>query len=213
LTPLNRWHRSADSTYPNVPDGHSNPQLCIDEALAICARVADLCFTQPLVSESVADSWLGLYSDIETWNLKLPSVMRPMLNSAIGSISYDEGTAKSFPLIMHTSRASFYGCLLYHITCLLLLQCKPRAIRGRVTTQLKTVTWHAVQLCGLSISNNITWSWDPVSVSVILHAGQLLSYTEQQHELLVHLQQLAKLTGWRIHREIRNLAENWQTAS
>jgi hypothetical protein len=74
---------------------------------------------------------------------------------------------------------------------------------------LKTIPWHSVQLCGISKSNRLAWSWDPIVVAALLYAGKFLSYCGQQSEMVQLLQDLSELTGWKTRKEIEKLKEFW----
>jgi hypothetical protein len=100
--------------------------------------------------------------------------------------------------------------LLSHLTHILLIQCKPRQVPSQFAKSLNTAPWHAVQLCGLALSNPILWSWDPIAVASLLLAGSFISYSEQQTELLQHLKQLRMTTGWIFDQEIQDLEVFWK---
>jgi hypothetical protein len=112
-------------------------------------------------------------------------------------------------VFIFTTRISFYNSFLLHITQLLLVLCKPRNIEHGAVTKLKTAPWYAVQICGLSLSNPEIWSWDPLIVAALLFAGSFLSYSEQQLELMEHMEALREMTGWRFEQEIQGLQEFW----
>jgi hypothetical protein len=78
------------------------------------------------------------------------------------------------------------------------------------STCLKTIPWHAVNLCGISKSNRLAYSWDPIVVIALLYAGKSLSYRGQQNEMLQHFKALADLTGWKMRQEIQRLKELWK---
>jgi hypothetical protein len=148
-------------------------------------------------------------------------LLLPLLSSQIGLINILKSTARpsnnnipsEFPLQIHTSRVSFYSSFLQHLISLFLLVSRPRNTGRAMSTKLKTTTWHAVQICGLSISNNVLWSWDPVVVAALLHTGQYLSYGPQQTELLRHLRRMEVTTAWKFGREIGQLQDFWRVSS
>lgn len=72
---------------------------------------------------------------------------------------------------------------------------------------MKTETWHALQICSVSLSNKLLWSWDPAIIATLLHCGRLLSYSAQQEELIEHLQKLQLMTGWKFQRDIDELED------
>lgn len=197
----------------------STPRL--EDALLLCAKMADLAFSHSTESRATFERWSSLYDefqDIE--NSEQSESLLPLLRSQIGSIKFLESgphlssnIPSEFPLQIHTSRVSFYFSFLHHLMSLLLLMSRPRNIDRTTSNKFKTTTWHAVQICGLSISNNILWSWDPVVIAVLLHAGQSLSYGAQQKELLRHLRRLEETTAWKFGSEVDQLEDFWAASS
>jgi hypothetical protein len=169
--------------------------------------------------------------DVERWVLlssMLPTLEKsqsleltlPLLSSPIGKIVFSRSDnvspsrliPASFPISIFTSRSGFYTAFLKHLMQMLLVQCKPRRISTRAAKLVNTAAWHAVQVCGLSLSNSILWSWDPLVVAALLLAGSFVSYSEQQQELMEHLIFLKRMTGWGFDLEIQNLETLWNTA-
>lgn len=196
---------------------HSNSQHsasdCIRQVLILCVQAFNLSTCAQSNSQSTVAIWSRISSELQTWHSSLPSEMRPIFKSGIGRINNTPGTSGAFPLSIHTSQTSLYGSILYHFTNICLLQCVPRRMKQYAAQNLGTVTWHAVQLCGLSVSNEIRWSWDPVTIVTLFQAGMLLSFEDQQVELFHHLSQLTRITGWKFERELQNLSQFWAAAT
>ena len=212
---INLWELSSSRS------GHSaTKEACrLDDALSLCAKMANLAFSSS--AEPASEVWHDLYHQFQ--NLRNPQQQEgllPLLQTQIGRMNFLElGPHSSsanipydFPLQIHTSRAHFYLSFLYHLTSSFFLMSKPRNIDYATNNKLETTTWHAVQICSLSMSNNILWSWDPVVVAALLHSGRSLSYGAQQDELLRHLRLLEETTMWKIGSEIDRL-ENFYKAS
>lgn len=83
----------------------------------------------------------------------------------------------------------------------------PRKIDDRETKELRKDTWHAVQICWLSSSNSILWSWNPVVIAALVYSGPFTTYSGQQHDLLEHLPMLEKASEWILDHKIRKLLE------
>ena len=216
---LKRWHRAVSPTSPPAKAG-SLAVNYLHESLLLCTQVIDLAFSQLSENQAKVDGWTPLCSQLQIVQNSQPrEVLHSLLTSPIGSISFSKpvpsttSLPSSFPLHIHTNRLSFYVAFVNHLTCLLLIRSKPRKVDGKAGKGLRTETWHAVQLCGLSLSNTILWNWDPVIVAALLYAGPLLSYAGQQKELLLHLVVLRKTTGWLIEEEIHRLEEFWKVSS
>lgn len=193
-----------------------------EDALLLCAKIADLTFSQDTETHPAAEIWSSLYTSFQnTRDIRQSESLIPILSSQIGSISIskttptppNESIPSEFPLQIHTSRVSFYSSFLYHLTSILLLMSRPTNIDRSMNSKLKTTTWHAVQISGLSMSNNILWSWDPVVVTALLYTGQSLSYKAQQMELLRHLRRLEETTAWKFGSEVDQLEDFWRSSS
>lgn len=215
LTKVSLWQ---PSLLDSPPSAHS-ATFHLENALLLCAEIADLAFSQSAEGHPTSEIWNSFYTRFQSMRDSPQSeLLVPLLASQIGSINIWETTPhplnhsipSEFPLQIHTSRVSFYSYFLYHLTSLLLLVSQPRNIDRTVSSKLRTTTWHAVQICGLSMSNNVLWSWDPLVVLSLLHAGQSLSYGAQQMELLRHLRRLEETTAWKFGGEVDRLEDFWR---
>jgi hypothetical protein len=169
-----------------------------------------------------SETWKTLYAQFQnSKGSQRSESLSPLLSSQIGSLTSSKPDSQpstanipvEFPLQVHITRVSFYSSFLAHLTSIFLLNSRPSNIDRALANNLKTITWHAVQICGLSMSNNILWSWDPVIVAAILYAGQALSYPAQQIELLRYLRELEETTAWKFSDEVSELQELWRVSS
>lgn len=221
LTQLALWqHPSLESEQSAYSVVQTTSHL--ENALLLCAKIANLAFTPNAESYSTSEIWNGLYAQFQSIQSSQQSdSLLPLLSSQIGSFAFSKPDSQpstayvpsEFPLHIHTSRVSFYSAFLTHFISILLLISRPRNVERTMSSRLKTTTWHAVHVCGLSMSNNILWSTDPVVVAALLHAGPSLSYVAQQIELLRHLRRLEKTTGWKFGGEVVQLEEFWRASS
>lgn len=199
---------------------HSHEITHLRKLLLLCTRVSDLAFLQTTNQSSIIDGWNRLYVELQDLmnNNQSDVPIASLLTSPIGSISSSNSTTSSigiptsFPLHIYTSRLSFYCSFLNHLTCLLLGQSRPHKINDRAAKSLRAAPWLAVQLCGLSLSNTVVWSWDPVVVSALLFAGSFLTYVGQQMELSAYLRRLERMTGWILKQDIQRLEEFWKSS-
>lgn len=219
LANAKQWHQ-AISPSSLATRTHLNEIHHLQHLLLLCAQCTELSFSQPSDNQARIDGWAELYTQLQAWkqNFQSEATITALLTSPIGSMSsYNAsasrtGTPISFPIHIFTSRLSFYCAFLDHLTCLLLIQSRPRQINDTAEKSLKTAPWRAVQLCGLSLSNAVLWSWDPVVVAALIFAGSLLTYAGQQTELSEHLQKLEKMTGWVLKQDIEKLEEFWKVS-
>jgi hypothetical protein len=178
-------------------------------ALVTCAHAVQLAFSNHTHSVPIKDAWLKLHAAAEEWQNNLDVDAQPIL--VIDGVKAANANFSGFPVIILTNRASFYSSFLHHLTCFLLLQIRPHYLRQTQSRILKTIPLHAVYLCGISTSNRLTWSWDPITVTTLLYAGKSLSYIKQQEGLLGHLGLLRNLTGWKMDNEIQKLSSLWKS--
>lgn len=188
------------------------PATEVQDAIILCVEIVNLNFsrtTQPIAKK---EAWLKLHSAVEDWRMYLITGVQPILTIHGVKAAESEHISTSFPVVIYTNRPHFYTSFLFHLSCLLLLQCRPHSLRRAKNTCLKTVSYHAVYLCGVSKSNRLAYSWDPILIAGLLYAGKYLSYCRQQIELLQQLEALAELTGWKMRKEIQRLQEIWKAS-
>jgi hypothetical protein len=185
------------------------PANKVQDAIILCAKAVDLNLSQSIHSIGKMEQWTKLYTATENWQVCLGTGAQPILAINGVKAADSEDILTSFPLVIYTNRVDFYTSFLYHLSCLLLLQSRPHSLRRMKSACLKTIPWHSVQLCGISKSNRLAWSWDPIVVAALLYAGKFLSYCGQQSEMVQLLQDLSELTGWKTRKEIEKLKEFW----
>lgn len=217
-TNLKSWQRPSSPQNPFTE--YSSDYSHLQDCLFLCARVAD--FWQSAGSKNDVDTWAHYKTNLQALEKSSSSEMSmtifssPIghtLSSKPGLVSSTYMIPTSFPISIYTNRLFFYVQFLSHLSYILLNQCKPRQIQSRAAKGINTASWHAVQICGLALSNPILWSWDPVAVAALLFVGPLLSYSEQQVELLLHLKLLRRTTGWNFDQEIHDLQQFWKSGS
>lgn len=213
LSNLKQWHQNSPPL--SISTQLLDPVKHLQRSLLLCSQIADL-YSRTTENEEKLESWNFLCSQFQTLRtLQSGDMLRPLLESPIGSLSRSKSTLtsinipSSFALHVHTSRVSFYVSFLHHLTNILLIESKPRRVEHRAIKEFKPATWHAVRICGLSLSNPILWSWDPVVVAALMHAGCMLSHAGQQKDILEHLRRLEKLTGWEFGQNLKELEEFW----
>lgn len=104
-----------------------------------------------------------------------------------------------------------FAATMHHTTSILLLQSKPPAAQS--ISSLKSRTWHAVQICGICLSNNASWSHDPTILAVLIYVGKFISYHEQRKELLGVLYPLLRDSGLRMNEAFDDMVELWKMDS
>ena len=182
----------------------------IQHSIILCANILTLSLAPAVQSTSKREEWSRLHSMLEDWQLHLATGAQPLLSINGVKAADFENISTSFPVIIYTNRSTYYTAFLFHLSCLMLLQNRPHSFRRMKSTCLRTIVYHSVYFCGISKSNRAAWSWDPIVVAALLHAGRFLSYRGQQTELLQHLKELAELSGWKTGKEMDKLQEHWR---
>ncbi|KAG9235733.1 hypothetical protein BJ875DRAFT_458272 [Amylocarpus encephaloides] len=209
---VDMWHHLSTFSSSTTSQGQSTRHL--HASLILCAQTSNL-FSQSANGRANVDTWSHLYTRLQALQThQSTDNLGPLLAFTIGRITLSPSSPSkiptNFPLSIHTSRQTFYAHFLTHLTSLLLIQSRPRKINTRAAKGLKTAAWHAVQLCGLSISNNMAWSWEPVVMAALVFSGPFLSYGGQHGELAGHLRGLDRMTGWQVEREVERLERFWR---
>jgi len=104
-----------------------------------------------------------------------------------------------------------FAAIMHHTTSILLLESKPPVSQS--TSSLKSQTWHAVQICGVCLANNATWSHDPTVLAELIYAGRFISYHEQRKEVLRSLYLLVKESGLRMGEAVDDMVATWKLDS
>lgn len=188
----------------------SSPTEDIQHSIILCAEILNLSLLPATYSVGQKEEWSKLHRMTEDWQVHLAKGFQSLLNiNGLKAVDFD-GISTSFPVEIYTNRTTFYTAFLFHLSCLLLLQSRPHSLRRMKSTCLRNIVYHSVYLCGISKSNRLGWSHDPLVLAALLRAGTVLSYRGQQMEMLQHLNALTGLTGWKTSKEMDRLQEYWR---
>lgn len=122
-----------------------------------------------------------------------------------------DGTGDDFPLVLFTSGAALMANQLYHTAMLLLLQNKPRTFksgRSRVSSTMSAL-WHARMVCGIAMGNDARECWDPSLAASFVLAARGMTHWDQQRRLLSKLDDVSRLTGWKVGGYQKLMAQEW----
>jgi len=182
----------------------------IQHSNILCAEILNLSLAPATCSMGKREEWSKLHMMIEDWQSHLARCFQPLLSiNSLKAVDFGD-ISTSFPVVIYTNRSTFYTAFLFHLSCLLLLQSRPHSLRRMKSTCLRNIVYHSVYLCGISKSNRLGWSHDPLVLAALLRAGTVLSYRGQQMEMLQHLNALTGLTGWKTSKEMDRLQEYWR---
>ncbi len=180
---------------------HGTQHLWTRQSILLCSQAAQIQFSSDMTSRLAIERWLHLWKATRSWFESVPLPMQPIFTSPTSAIS--SATPSFFPIVLYSSRSSLFTAVLYHTLYALLLQSKPRSVR--VLSSAKTPTWHAVQICGICIGNNASWSYDPTILAALVYASRFISYQEQKQELQEFLRTFVKVDSWFTTSIIRNM--------
>lgn len=182
--------------------------LCVD-AIMFCQNDQDELAKQRY-GRSRVEAWTTLVRGLEDWYVKRPQEFQTIIElyPKDGWRSDDE-----FPTLVFTGGAAILANQLCHTGMLLLLQNRPRFV-GRVsaTSSFMATLWHARRICGISMNNDRRECWDPCLLASFLVAAQTATHRSQHNAITATIQNVQKLTGWNISRQLQRLKEDWRMA-
>lgn len=69
--------------------------------------------------------------------------------------------------------------------------------------------WHARMVCGISLANDARECWDPSLVASFVLAARGMTHWDQQQRLLGKLDEIGRLTGWKVASYRKMMVEEW----
>jgi hypothetical protein len=104
--------------------------------------------------------------------------------------------------------AAISGNQFAHTAAILMLQRKPRDLTpGKV----RSILWHARQICGIALSNDYHGAWTN-TLQPIWIAGRLMSHPQEHAAIVRLLKIIERETGWATQWRIDDLMEHWGDA-
>lgn len=213
LIPVDKWTTDAISeikvsTYPRSGEFQDYAKM----ASNIIARAMDLFASyhaaegafgfsgaDPLRSEAYGKRWRSLFDDIQEWFATRPTEMLPIMAMSAKECS------SPFPTVLYSNAAAISGNQFAHTAAILMLQRKPRDMAlGRV----RSILWHARQICGIALSNDHHGAWTN-TVQPIWIAGRLMSHPQEHDAIVCLLKRIERETGWATQWRIDDLMEHW----
>lgn len=153
-------------------------------------------------SEAYGTRWQRLFDDIEEWFSTRPKEMLPVMAMSA------KDCGSPFPTILYTNAAAISGNQFAHTAAIMMLQRKPREI---ILGKIRSILWHARQICGIALSNDHHGAWTN-TVQPIWIAGRLMSHP-QEHDVIIRLlERIERETGWATQWRIDDLMEHWGDA-
>jgi hypothetical protein len=156
----------------------------------------------PLESGAYERRWRRLFDVVQEWFATRPMEMLPIM-----AVSAKE-CGSPFPTVLYSNAAAISGNQFAHTAAILMLQRKPRDIAlGKV----RSILWHARQICGIALSNDHHGAWTN-TVQPIWIAGRLMSHPQEHAAIVRLLERIERETGWATQWRIDDLMEHWGDA-
>lgn len=216
LIPVEKWTSDSVSevsvsTYPRA----SGFQYYAKMASNILAQTMDLfsayhasegafgfSAANPLESEAYGRRWRRLFEVIQDWFDTRPMEMLPVMAMSA------KDCGSPFPTVLYSNAAAISGNQFAHTAAILMLQRKPRDLAlGKV----RSILWHARQICGIALSNDHHGAWTN-TVQPIWIAGKLMSHPQEHGAIVCLLRRIERETGWATQWRIDDLMEYWGDA-
>ncbi|KAJ9623853.1 hypothetical protein H2204_011039 [Knufia peltigerae] len=158
----------------------------------------------PLIS-----SWQSCWSDNQLWYTARREEMQQIfeIGEFDARLSTDDATSQMpFPTIAFSNLCALVANLAHHLTALLLLQFKPRAIRAlpEPGSSISSM-WHAQRIIGMVATLHESDVFDPLVVAGVLYAARRLSHPSQIMVVVNILNKVVERTGMQLQEEVEKL--------
>lgn len=150
-------------------------------------------------NEAYGQRWRHLFDNVLEWFDTRPTEMLPVMSMS----AKESGSA--FPTVLYSNAAAISGNQFAHTAAIMMLQRKPRDM---VMGKVRSILWHARQICGIALSNDHHGAWTN-TVQPIWIAGRLMSHPQEHAAIVALLGRIEKETGWATQWRIDDLMEHW----
>lgn len=152
-------------------------------------------------------AWQSCWSDTQIWYAVRTQEMHPILEIPITEAGVLPGQGSDFaPAVVFSNSSSLLSNITHHLTCILLLQNKPRLARPVAETESSiSPIWHALRIIGIVANASEMAAWDPAVVAAIVVAGQMFSHDTQKAFAADLLRRCSRSTGMRLLSQIQKL--------
>lgn len=213
LIPVDKWTSEAlpeitVATYPRSGAFHDYAKMAanmIAQAMDLFAshQASEGAFgfsaVDPAASEAYEKLWRRLFENIQDWFATRPMEMLPVMAMSARS------SGSTFPTVLYSNAAAISGNQFAHTAAILMLQRKPRDI---ALGKIRSILWHARQICGIALSNDHHGAWTN-TVQPVWIAGRLMSHPHEHAAIVRLLQRIERETGWATQWRIDDLMEHW----
>ncbi|KAJ6779820.1 hypothetical protein PWT90_01512 [Aphanocladium album] len=185
-----------------------NSDMHANWAVYLCAKACDLMYRHTRATElHEADGhdtrpfrlqWKTLWSELQFWFESRSDISLPTL------VSEDDG--QIFPTILFAHWPAISSNQVYHATCLIMLEMRPRG--EAVLPPEGSAVWHARRVCGISLTNPHRASLIN-AIQPLYLAGKLLTHSAEHIAVGKLFKIIEETTGWGALWRLRDLEIAW----
>lgn len=192
-----------------------NSDMHANWAVYLCAKACDLLYRHTRAMElphersSSSDSqddtrpfatqWRALWEELQFWFDTRPAISLPTVVS-------DDNAAQIFPTILFAHWPAISSNQVYHATCLIMLDMRPR--KESVPSPYSSAVWHARRVCGISLTNPHRASLIN-AIQPLYLAGRLLTHAAEHIQVGKLFKIIEETTGWGALWRVRDLEIVW----
>lgn len=174
---------------------HNSADMYSNYMVFLCSLVLNLIYTD---NPNYKQEWEWLWNEVIEWHANRPRELRPFA-------SFEE---TPFPGILFLAGPAVSANQLYHMAIILLTENKPRLFKLAASEHVKSIIWHAKQICAISLHNTHHGCWNN-ALQPLWIAGKHLSSEEEHKIILDLLNRIEKATGWQMNFRARDLIDYW----
>lgn len=201
--------QGASTTVPGQTMSHKQQ---LRQALSILARALlvskpDTDARQTAGKLPLLSTWQSCWSDNQLWYSTRREELQQVFEVEEFESLLSPGIPKApFPIILFSNVCAVLANFIHHLAALILLHCKPRAIKALAETGSSTSTvWHAQRLIGMIAAFDETDVFDPLVVAGVIYVAKRLSHPSQIVAVVDILNKAMQVTGMQLQEEIEKL--------
>lgn len=215
---LHNWTPPAPEQSPEAGDAFvsnafyqsslENDDMHANWAVYLCAKACDLLYRHTRATElhepdkqdmrPFRQQWKALWNELQFWYESRPKISLPTI------VSEDNG--QLFPTILFAHYPAISSNQVYHTTCLIMLDMRPRT--EAVPSPEGSPVWHARRVCGISVTNPHRASLIN-AIQPLYLAGKLLTHTAEHIAVGKLFKIIEETTGWGALWRLRDLEIAW----
>lgn len=185
-----------------------NSDMHANWAVYLCAKACDLLYRHTRATELMepdeqdsrpfAAQWLSLWDELQFWLQTRPDISLPTIQS--------DDNGELFPAILFAHFPAISSNQVYHATCLIMLDMRPREVD--VAAPQSSAVWHARRVCGISVTNPHEASLIN-AIQPLYLAGRLLTNANEHMQVGRLFKIIEETTGWGALWRLRDLEVVW----